>query len=223
MRGKWVSSGVDSATPSYCAFRSWHQSSSRLVTVFLGTLWCSIKIIEAPYLSDSELWIALHPTHGNQASSPCKGYVSWDFSSCGRNLGYILELQRGWPLETQLCWTKSGLLSSYDGHLRNLNEAWKDNTDASGVELGDQASVSSFQKDLGIPINFQEESGLVTFEALNFTSLSRCQEMWGPLSRWGGELGFCLRSPQRIQTSFHLERWKTNLHSRHFREIRPYF
>ena len=35
----------------------------------------------------------------------------------------------------------------------------------------------SFQKDLGIPVNFQEESGLVTFEALNSTSLSKYQEM----------------------------------------------
>ena len=43
--------------------------------------------------------------------------------------------------------------------------------------MGDQASLSTFQKDLGIPINFQEESGLVTFEALNSTSLSRSQEM----------------------------------------------
>ena len=41
--------------------------------------------------------------------------------------------------------------------------------------MGDQASLSSFQKDLGIPVNFQTESGLVTFEALNSTSLSRCQ------------------------------------------------
>ena len=44
-------------------------------------------------------------------------------------------------------------------------------------DVGDQASLSSFQKDLGIPINFQEESGLVTFEALNSTSLSMFQEM----------------------------------------------
>ena len=29
--------------------------------------------------------------------------------------------------------------------------------------MGDQVSLSSFQKDLGIPINFQEESGLITF------------------------------------------------------------
>ena len=41
--------------------------------------------------------IALHEMQGSQASSSSEGYVSWDFSSCGRNLGYILELQRGWP------------------------------------------------------------------------------------------------------------------------------
>ena len=89
--------------------------------IFLGTLWCSIKKIETPYLSDSELWIALHKMQRNQASSPNEGYVSWDFSSCGRNMGYILELQRGWPFESPHCSAKSGLLSSYDGHLRNLN------------------------------------------------------------------------------------------------------
>ena len=33
--------------------------------------------------------------------------------------------------------------------------------------MGDHASLSTFQKDLGIPINFQEESGHVTFEVLN--------------------------------------------------------
>ena len=65
--------------------------------------------------------IALHEMQGNKASSASEGYVSWDFSSSGRNVWYILELQRGWPFETPLCSAKSGLLSSYDGHLRNLN------------------------------------------------------------------------------------------------------
>ena len=60
------------------------------MTVFLGTLWCSVKKIETPNLSDSEFWIAVHPMLGKQASFPGVGYVSWDFSSCGRNLGYIL-------------------------------------------------------------------------------------------------------------------------------------
>ena len=70
-----------------------------------------------------EYGVALHKMQGNQASSPSAGYVSWDFLSCGANLGYIVELQRGWPFETPLCSAKSGLLSSYDGHLRNLNKA----------------------------------------------------------------------------------------------------
>ena len=70
---------------------------------------------------DWEYGIALHAMKENQASSPCEGDVSWDYSSCGRNLGYILELERGWPFETPLCSAKSGLLSSYDRHLRNLN------------------------------------------------------------------------------------------------------
>ena len=65
--------------------------------------------------------IALHETQGSQASSSSEGYVSWDFSSCGRNEGYILELQLRLPFETPLCSAKSGLLSSYDGHLRNLS------------------------------------------------------------------------------------------------------
>ena len=65
--------------------------------------------------------IALHPMQGIRASSPDEGDVSWDISSCWRNLGYILELQRGWPFESPLCSGKSGLLSSSNGHLRNLN------------------------------------------------------------------------------------------------------
>ena len=87
----------------------------------LGTLWCSIKKIESPYMFDWEYGIARHAMQGNQASSPGEGEVSMDYSSCGRNLGYILELEWGWPFETPLCSAKSGLLSSYDGHLRNLN------------------------------------------------------------------------------------------------------
>ena len=124
-----------------------------------------------------EYGIALPAVQGSRASSPVEVDVSWDFSSCGRNLGYILELQRRWPFETPLCSAKSGLLSSYDGHLRNLNYTWQGNTDTSGCEVGDQGSLSSFHRDIGILINFQEESVPVTFEEFNSTSLSRCQKM----------------------------------------------
>ena len=46
---------------------------------------------------------------------------SWIFSSCGRILGYTLELQWGCPFEIVVCSVKSGHLSRYEGHLRNVN------------------------------------------------------------------------------------------------------
>ena len=91
----------------------------------------------SPYVFDWEHRIALHAIPGNQASFHREVEVSCVFSSSGRNLGYILEFQQGWPFETPLCAVKSGLLSSNDGHLRKLNYAYQDNTDASGGEAGD--------------------------------------------------------------------------------------
>ena len=76
---------------------------------------------------------------------------------------YILELRRGWPFETRVCSAKSGLLSSYDGHLGKLNSAWQENTDASADELGGQASLISCHSYIGIPVKVHEESGILTF------------------------------------------------------------
>ena len=129
MKGKWASSRVDLGYTELFCIPEVHQCSSRFVTLYLGTLWCSIRKIEAPHVFDWEYGIALHAMQGNRASFPSEGNVSYDFSSCGRNLGNILELQRGWPFETPLRSAKSGILSSYEGHLlctyeghlRNLN------------------------------------------------------------------------------------------------------
>ena len=52
---------------------------SRLVTVFLGTLWSSMKQIKTPYVFDWEHGIALHAMQGNRTSSLCDGKVSWFF------------------------------------------------------------------------------------------------------------------------------------------------
>ena len=79
------------------------------------------------------------------------------------NLWYILELPRGWPFETRVCSEKSGLLSSYDGHLGKLNYACQKNTDYSGGEPGGQPSLISWHGYIGININFLEGSGIVTF------------------------------------------------------------
>ena len=78
-------------------------------------------------------------------------------------LAYIPELRRGYTFNARVCSATSGLLSSYKRHLRNLLEPFQGNTDASQCEAGDQVSLSSCHRDIGIPINFQEESGIVTF------------------------------------------------------------
>ena len=67
----------------------------------------------------------------------------------------------------------SGLLCSCRGHLGAILEAWQGNRDASRGEDGDTVSLSSCHRDIGIPINFQEESS--PFETLNSALLSSCQ------------------------------------------------
>ena len=133
------------------------------MTVFLGILFSSIREIEVPYVFDWEHETPQHERPGNRASSCGEGEVSCVFLSCGRHLVYILELRPGWPFEIRFCSAKSGLLSSYDGHLGKLNFAWQENTDASRSEPGGQASLISLHSYIGIPIKFHEVSGIVTF------------------------------------------------------------
>ena len=107
------------------------------MTVFLGTLWSSIKQIKAPYMFYGEHRFALHTMQGNRVSSHGEGAISWFFSSCGDKLFYIRELRPGWTFKTRVCSLTSGLLSSYEGPFRYLPEAWQGNTDASHIEVGD--------------------------------------------------------------------------------------
>ena len=69
---------------------------------------------------DWEHGIAVHAMQGNCASSLAEWEVSWFFSSCVENLGYIHELQRGCPFKTRVCTATTGLLSSNDGYVTNL-------------------------------------------------------------------------------------------------------
>ena len=157
-------------TPIYFAFLRWHQFSSLVVTVFLGILFSSIREIEFPYLFEWEHGTPQHEMQGNRASSCGEEEVSLVFWICGRHLVYILELRRGWTFEIRVCSAKSGLLSSYDGHLRKLNYAWQENTDASGGWPWGQASLISLHSYIGIPINFHEESGIVTFWSIELSA-----------------------------------------------------
>ena len=112
---------------------------------------------------DGEHGTALYAMQGNLASSHSEAEVSWLFSSYSGNMGYILELWREWHFKTRVCTAASGLLSSYEGQLRNLHKVCLCNRDTSQGEERDPGSLLSCHRDIGIPINFQEESGIVTF------------------------------------------------------------
>ena len=73
MQGKWASSRVDLGYTELFCITEVHQCSSRFVTVFLGTLWCSIKKIEAAYEFDWEYGIALHAMHEIEPHFPARG------------------------------------------------------------------------------------------------------------------------------------------------------
>ena len=157
----WPHLNLILSTPGNFSFLGWHQYSSGLVTLLLGTLWSSIKQIEAPYVFDWEKEIALGTMQGTRASYRREGKVSWIFWSCGRNLWYILELRRGCTFETGVCSLKSGHLSRYEGHIRNVNSEWQLNTDASGSSVGVQVSFSICHSDIGIPNYIKKLSGIV--------------------------------------------------------------
>ena len=91
MKGKFTSSQFDLGyTEIFCIpeVTSFFFSSCDSV---VGDSLRSIKQIEAPYMFDWENTITLQSMHGNRASSRGEGKVSWLFSSCVRNLGYILQ------------------------------------------------------------------------------------------------------------------------------------
>ena len=89
--------------------------------------------------------------------------------------------------------------------------------------MGDHSPLSSFHRDIGIPINFQEGSGLGPFRNTELRGpLEVSSDMRPPFQmRW--DIGFSLGTAQNIQTSLCIVRSKTSLHSSHCKEIRLSF
>ena len=73
MNGKWASSRVDSGYTELVCIPEVHQCSSRFVTVFLGSLWCSIKKIEAPFMVDWNTGLLCMQCSGIEPHFPARG------------------------------------------------------------------------------------------------------------------------------------------------------
>ena len=76
---------------------------------------------------------------------------------------YVLELEPEWPFKTRVGSATSGLLSSCEGHLVILLEAWQDNGYASRFEVGDQVSLCSCQCDTVTHVSFPKDSAFGSF------------------------------------------------------------
>ena len=120
--------------------------------------------------------IALHTMQGNRASSLGKGGVTWFFSSCGGNLGYILELRRGLGLQNSCFSAMSGLLSNCEGQLRIHFKPWPGNRDASQGEAGDPGPFPVATVVFGFLAIFKRSHISSPLETLNSEYLSRSQK-----------------------------------------------
>ena len=91
-------------------------------------------------------------------------------------LVYILELRRRWPFETQVCSAKSGLLSSYDGHLGKLSYDWQENQTVLEVRQEVKRPLLFGRVILVFLSIFTKSQASSPFEARNSVHLSTCQK-----------------------------------------------
>ena len=73
MKGKSASSRVDLGYTELFSIPEVHECSSHFVTLFLGTLWCSIKKIETPYMLDWNTGFLCMQCRGIEPHFPVRG------------------------------------------------------------------------------------------------------------------------------------------------------
>ena len=78
--------------------------------------------------------------------------------------------------------------------------------DDSGVQEGGQAFLIIWNSYIGIPINFHEESGIVTFIHIELSATLDVSKGCEPSVQRGVELWLFLGSPHGIRSSRHLVR-----------------
>ena len=118
-KGNWPHLNLILGTPSNFAFLGSHQCSSRLVTVLLGTLWSSIKQIEAPYVFDWENELLWTQCRGIGPHLAARG-TSHGFSRVAAGTWGIFSSYSGDVHSKLSFFIEVRNLSRYEGQLRNV-------------------------------------------------------------------------------------------------------
>ena len=87
------------------------------------------------------------------------------FLELRRETGVYSRVTAAMAIQTHVSSVTSVHLSSYEGQLRNLLEAWQGNRDTSRGEAADPVSLSSCQSDIGILVIFKKSQASSPFEA----------------------------------------------------------
>ena len=88
--------------------------------VLLGTLWSSIKQIEAPYVFDWENTIALDTLQGNRASYRPGGESLMGFLEVRQEPGVYSRVTAGMSIRNSSLFIEVRNLSRYEGQLSNV-------------------------------------------------------------------------------------------------------
>ena len=72
--------------------------------------------------------------------------------------------------------------------------------------MGDHSPLSSFHSDIGIPINFQEETGLGHFQNTELRGPLEVSSDVRPPVQMKSDIGFSLGTAQNIQTCLYCEK-----------------
>ena len=91
----WPNLNLILGTPIHFAILGWHQCSSRLLTVLLGTLWISIKQLQVPYVFDWQNAIPLDTMQGNRSSSRGEGIGLMGFLALRQKPGVYSRVTAG--------------------------------------------------------------------------------------------------------------------------------
>ena len=210
-------------TPNYFQFLQWHQCPSRLLK-------CSWGLSGVPSRKSSLLMCLI----GNMEYlwMQCRG-IGPHLTARGKSHCFSRVALRTW-----------GIFSSFSGDDSSKLVFVQRRQDSCLVTMDTSGISSRLGRAIRMLLKVRQEtecSFLVATVILGFLSIikksqafhllkhwtlcdsRRVKGMWGLLSRSGGDLGLSPRSPQRIQTSLRLVRWKMSLHLSHCMEIQPSF
>ena len=129
--------------------------------MFLVTLWSSIKQIKAPKVFAWEHTIALQATQGNRVISR-RGRSLMVFLDLRQTSAVYSRVTAGMILQSSCLFNDVRTPVSLRGSPHESPRGLAGQYGRFSGEAGDPGSLSSCHSDIGIPINFQQESVIVT-------------------------------------------------------------